>query len=157
MKKFNKILSIVLICLAVALGIYILISFIINKDGTMYWINYFIDVFNKPLPIIGITVGALLLFIWRLVISTNYGKSKISEYDAEIEKIKKEKDNFIESANSKIKELESKNQELANENSELKGIIVDVCALSTNKKIKDFGKALDNYGKETTDTETKAD
>ena len=61
----------------------------------------------------------------------------------EIEQAKKE---FFEKANAKINELEQNNQALRSQLSE-------ACELSTNKKIKDFGKGLLEYGKET-NTET---
>ena len=60
----------------------------------------------------------------------------------EIEQAKKE---FFENANAKINELEQDNQALRSQ-------LSAVCELSTNKKIKDFGKGLE-YGKET-NTET---
>lgn len=144
----KKILTIILICLAVALGLYILVSFIVNKEGTMYWINYFIDLLNKPLPVVGITTSAVLIFIWRLVVATNYGKKKLNEYDEKQAKLEEEYEKFIESADSKINEL-------SKENVVLKGFIVKVCELSANQKIKNYGKELLGYGKETTNIETK--
>ena len=144
----KKILTIILICLAVALGLYILVSFIVNKEGTMYWINYFIDLLNKPLPVVGITTSAVLIFIWRLVVATNYGKKKLNEYDEKQAKLEEEYEKFIESADSKINEL-------SKENVVLKGFIVKVCELSVNQKIKNYGKELLGYGKETTNIETK--
>lgn len=139
--KSKKVISIVLICLLIAFGIYVLASFIINKDGTMYWINYIIDLFNKPLPIVGLTTSAVLLFVWKVVITTNYGKAKLHEYDLKRQELEKEHQEFVNDANSKINELINENQELRNE-------LIKVCALSTNKKINEFGKVLENYGKE---------
>ena len=141
--KTKKIILIVLISLLVAFGIYVLVSFIVNKDGTMYWINYFIDLLNKPLPIVGVTTLALLLFVWKVIITSNYGKAKLLEYDAKRKEIEKEHEKFVLDANSKINELLNKNEQLRNE-------LAQVCALSTNKKINEFGKVLENYGKEET-------
>ena len=147
--KTKKIIGIILICLLVAFGIYVLVSFIVNKDGTMYWINYFVDLLNKPLPIIGVTTLAVLLFIWKVIISSNYGKAKLLEYEKERQELKREHKEFVDDADSKINELLAKNEQLRNE-------LAKVCALSTNKKINEFGKALENYGKEneTTDGDT---
>ena len=77
--KAKKIIGIILICLLVAFGLYVLVSFIVNKDGTMYWINYFIELLNKPLPIVGVTTLAVLIFVWKLVIASNYGKAKLHD------------------------------------------------------------------------------
>lgn len=154
MKKFLKILSIVLICLAVALGIYILVSFIINEDGTMYWINYFVDLLNKPLPIVGVTTAAILIFIWRLFVSTKFGQNAINEikreYQEKYDKLKAEKD-----------ALEQERKENKEEIKEMKECIITLCALIPNKKVNDLGdkfaKGLE-YGnrEETIDIETKA-
>lgn len=141
MKK--KVLLIVLFSLLALFGGYVLVSFIINKDGTMYWIEKVIEWLNKPLPIIGVTTLAILVFVWKLIVSANYGKAKIISYDNKVKEIEKAKQDFELAANEKIKDLE-------NENKELKGFICHVCELSTNKKIKDYGKELLGYGEETT-------
>ena len=155
MKKFYKVLSIILICLAISLGIYILVSFIVNKDGTMYWINYFVDLINKPLPIVGVTTAAILIFIWRLFVSTKFGKNAIDEikreYQEKYDKLKAEKD-----------ALEQERRENKEEIKEMKECIIYLCSLIPNKKVNDLGdkfaKGLE-YGntKETINIETKAD
>lgn len=141
MKK--KVLLIVLFSLLALFGGYVLVSFIVNKDGTMYWIEKVIEWLNKPLPIIGVTTLAVLVFVWKLVISVNYGKAKLISYDTKVKEIEKAKEDFELAANEKIKDLE-------NENKQLKSFICHVCELSTNKKIKDYGKELLGYGEETT-------
>ena len=144
MKTSKKVLLGIGIGLLVAFALYVLISFIANKDGTMYWINQVIDWLNKPLPIIGVTTLALLIFVWKVVITTNYGKAKLLAYDKKVKELEHAKEDFELAANEKIKYLE-------NENNELKGFICHICELSTNKKIKDYGKELLGYGEETTD------
>ena len=154
MKKFLKILSIVLICLAIALGIYILVSFIINKEGTMYWINYFVDLLNKPLPIVGVTTAAILIFVWRLFVSTKFGQNTINEikreYQEKYDQLKAEKD-----------ALEQERKENKEEIEKMKNCIIYLCSLIPNKKVNDLGdkfaKGLE-YGnrEETIDIETKA-
>lgn len=146
MKKASKF---IILGLLIALGLYVLISFIFNKDGTMYWINYFIELLNKPLPIVGITIGALLLFIWKIIITTNYGKAKLHEYDLKKEELEKEHNEFVLNANSKLNEILELNEQI-------RGELAQACALSTNKKINEFGKVLENYGKdkETTNSDT---
>jgi len=143
MKTSKKVLLGIGIGLLVAFALYVLISFIVNKDGTMYWINQVIDWLNKPLPIIGVTTLALLIFVWKVVITTNYGKSKLLAYDNKVKELEHAKEEFELAANEKIKDLE-------NENKELKGFICHVCELSTNQKIKHYGKELEKYGEETT-------
>ena len=147
--KAKKVLGIILISLLVAFCIYVLVSFIVNKDGTMYWVNYFVDLLNKPLPIIGVTTLALLVFGWKVFVASKYGNAKLLEYDAKRKAIEEEHAKFVNDANSKINELLDKNKELREQ-------LAQVCALSTNKKINEFGKVLENYGKEneTTNSDT---
>ena len=114
--KVKKIIGIILICLLVAFGIYVLVSFIVNKDGTMYWTNYFIDLLNKPLPIVGVTTLALLVFGWKVFVASKYGKAKLLEYELKLKEIEqryyekskeleKEHEKFVQCANDKIGEL----------------------------------------------------
>lgn len=144
MKTSKKVLLGIGIGLLVAFALYVLISFIVNKDGTMYWINQVIDWLNKPLPIIGVTTLALLIFVWKVVITTNYGKAKLVAYDNKVKELEHAKEEFELAANEKVKELEQ-------DNDKLRAQLIHVCELSTNKKIKDFGKELEKYGEETTD------
>ena len=148
MKKFFKIFNWVLFGLLLSLGIYTLVSFIVNKDGTMYWINYIIDLLNRPLPIIGITTLAILVFVWKIIIATNYGKAQLLKYEKKQQELEQNYNDFIETCNNVLNELNAQTSNYQEQLSKL-------CALSTNKKIKDFGKELAN-GKET-DSETKTD
>ena len=143
MKTSKKVLLGIGIGLLVTFALYVLISFIVNKDGTMYWINQVIDWLNKPLPIIGVTTLALLIFVWKVVVATNYGKAKLLTYDKKVKELENAKEEFELAANEKIKELEQ-------DNDKLRAQLIHVCELSTNKKIKDFGKELEEYGEETT-------
>ena len=143
MKTFKKVLLAILISLAVAFGIYVLVSFIVNKDGTMYWINKVIEWVNQPLPIVGVTTLAVLVFVWKLIVTTQYGKAKLAAYDNKVAKLEQEYENYKTDA-------ENEKQELKEQNEKLRAQLIHVCELSTNKKIKDFGKELEKYGKETT-------
>lgn len=141
MKK--KIPLIILISLLVLFGGYVLISFIVNKDGTMYWINQVIDWFNKPLPIVGVTALALLVFAWKVVVFIR--ETQPNKELLELREQHKEHEH----------KLEEKNNELEKQNQELLHFLYDICELSTNQKIKNYGKEHLGYGKETIDNEPK--
>ena len=150
--KFDKILNIILISLLVALGISIAVLYAINPTMVKEWFEYVVELVNKPLPIVGVTTLAVLVFVWKLVISTNYGKAKLSLYDRKQKELEQEHENFVSDAQSEL-------QIVKDENALLKGFIIHICELSTNQKIKNYGKELLEYGKakETIDGETKAD
>ena len=145
MKKALKIIGISLLAL---LGIALVVLYIIFPTDTKNALSYFWQMLNTPLPIVGITTVAVLTFVWQFFANSQYGKKRINECNQEIERLKKEKEEFVLGANEKIKEL------LEN-NAELKGYISHICELSTNKKIKDYGKELLGYGEETTNSNTE--
>lgn len=140
----KKVFKCILLGLLVALGLYVLVEFIINKDGTMYWLNYIWDLLNKPLPIVGITSIALFWFIWNVVVFVRKNQPQ-----KELAELKKEHEQYVEDSEKAKKELEE-------ENAKLLSYLYDICELSTNIKIKNYGKELLSYGKKT-DSETKAD
>lgn len=142
MKKASKF---IILGLLIASGLYVLISFIFNKDGTMYWINQFIEWLNKPLPIVGVTALALLVFVWKVVVFI-----RKTQPNKELLEMRKEHEQYKLAS-------EKEKTELKEQNDLLKGYLIDLCELSTNQKIKNYGKGLLGYGKETTDSETKAE
>ena len=151
MKKINnKVFKIILSIVLALLGIGLVVFYVIDPTSAKSLLKKAISVLNQPLPIVGITVGALLIFIWRLIISLNYGKKTLETYNSKLLEIEQAKKEFFEKANAKINELEQDNQELRSQ-------LGAACELSTNKKIKDFGKGLLEYGKETSNSETKAE
>lgn len=143
MKK--KVLLYIILGLVISLGIYVLVSFVFNKDGTMYWINYIWDMLNQPLPIVGISSVALFVFCWNVVkyIRDTKPNQELAELKKEYEKEKQEK--------------EQENKELKEQNSKYMDFIVRICELSTNQKIKNYGKELLGHGEESIDSETKAE
>lgn len=151
MKKINnKVFKIILSIVLALLGIGLVVFYVIDPTSAKSLLKKAISVLNQPLPIVGITVGALLIFIWRLIISLNYGKKTLETYNSKLLEIEQAKKEFFENANAKINELEQDNQALRSQ-------LSAACELSTNKKIKDFGKGLLEYGKETSNSETKAE
>lgn len=148
MKSFKKVLLAICISLLVCLGIAITIFYIIKPDIAKEWFAYIVDFVNKPLPIVGVTTLAVLVFVWKLIITSNYGKARLNAYDNEIKRLKKEHEEYKNTS-------EKEKEELKKENGELKGFICHICKLSTNKKINAYGKELENYGKETIDSETE--
>lgn len=148
MKKLLKVLKIIGICLLAACIGGFVVLYIVNKDLAEQIIAQLVDILNRPLPIIGVTTLAILIFIWKVIITTNYGKKKLAQYDEKVKEIEQAKEDFENNANEKVEELL---ENLEN----IKKQLSHACELSTNKKIKDFGKELE-YGKETIECKTKA-
>ena len=151
MKKALKIIGIILLSL---LFIAAIVLYAIFPTQTKDVLTNIWAILNTPLPIVGVTTVAILLFVWKIVVRTNYGKKAIAdikeEYQAKYDQLKAEKD-VLE------KEREENKEQIEN----MKECIVELCSLIPNKKVNDLGdkfaKGLD-YGntKETTNSETKA-
>lgn len=139
----KKALKYIVLGLLVALGIWCVVSYIINPSGTTWTLNYIWSLLNEPLPIVGITSVALFWFIWNVVvfIRKNQPEKELLAWRKSYEEYKQELDKELELVKEK--------------NEKLQAFLKQLCELSTNQKIKNFGKELE-YGRETIDSETKA-
>jgi len=139
MKKLNKVLGIILAILGVALIVLYVIFPIQFKEC----FEYAYGLLNEPLPIVGVSLFAILFFVWKIV---KYIRD-IKPHE-EIAKMREEHEKYVVSSNKE-------KQELLEQNKELKGYIAHICELSTNQKIKNFGKELLGYGEETINDKPK--
>lgn len=142
MKKLNKVLGIILAILGVALIVLYVIFPIQFKEC----FEYAYGLLNEPLPIVGVSALALGYIALQIVkyIRTTHPSKELNE--------------MRESHNQYVAKSEEEKQALKDQNNELKGYIAHICELSTNQKIKNYGKELLSYGREeTTNSETKAD
>ena len=150
MKKALKIIviSVLACCLVATIVLYAIFPTQTKDVLTNIWATL-----NTPLPIVGVTTVASLVFVWQIIIRTNYGKKALSnikeEYQAKYEQLKSEKE-----------KLEQEREENKEQIEYMKKCIIELCALIPNKKVNDLGdkfvKGLD-YGEKTTNSETKAD
>jgi type VI protein secretion system component VasK len=143
MSKGKKVFCYILLGLALALLGWCFVSYIINPSGTTWTLNYIWSLLNQPLPIVGITSIALFWFVWNIVVFIRKNQPQ-----KELVELKREHNEYKQ-------ESEKEKQELKEQLAKYKGYLVDICKLSTNQKIKNFGKELE-YGRETIDSETKA-
>lgn len=148
MKKFDKVLNWILFGLFATCLVASIVCYLVNPAMTQSFFNYLLDLLNRPLPIIGVTTLAILVFIWKVIIATNYGKAKLAKYDQKQKELEEQYNQFVMDCQKRIDMLEKAT-------GFTKEKLYELCALSTNKKIKEFGKELE-YG-ETINSETKAD
>ena len=139
MKKANKVLAIIL----AILGIAIIVLYVVFPIQFKEYFEYVYGLLNEPLPIVGISalaLGYIALTIVKYVRTTHPSK--------ELREMR-------ESHNKYVEENEKEKQELKNQNAEFKCYIAHICELSTNQKIKNYGKELLGYGEETTNSNTE--
>ena len=139
---------IVYLAIAASLGIGYYVWYLLDTDGAVRFMKYIVEFINRPLPIVGVTIAAVLVFVFKVIVSINYGKKRIGEYEANMNQMKEDYEAFK-------KFIEEEKNKLAKLNDETRNQLAIACQLSTNKKIKDFGKELNH--EEETNSETKAE
>lgn len=135
------------IIILLILGIANVVLYLIFKQQYLDVLKQIYNVLNEPLPIVGITSFAVLLFLWKLIITARYGQGNINKIKDEYEKEKEEQAKIIAEYNEKLKEANEKANEL-NE------FLIKLCSLIRNKKVKQLAEELNN-GKETIDSKTE--
>lgn len=156
----KKALKIIVISLLVALAIFSVVAYILWKEQTTYIFECIIDFINRPLPIIGVSIAIIGLFVFKCFIATRYGKKAINEYKEEnrvlkerIEQIKNDTAYTLENQNLAIKKILDDHQEL-------KEIVVKELELSKNIKVKELAKTLKGeqpYGEEEVDSQEETE
>lgn len=141
MKKFMKVVKIILICLAIALGVAFTVLYIVNPEQAKSILDTIMDYANRPLPIIGGSLGLVGYILLKLFSMTIYGKRNVlaakTEYKEESSKLKYE--------------YETYKKELDDTVSGIKEVIVNICETSPNKKIKAIGSSYAEKNKEVTE------
>lgn len=130
--KLNKVLAIIL----AILGIALIVLYVVFPTQFKECFEYIYGKLNEPLPIVGVSVlalGYIALSIVRYIRSTHPSQ--------ELREMR-------ESHNQYVAKSEEEKQALKDKNAELKGYIAHICELSTNQKIKNYGKELLGYGEE---------
>jgi len=125
-------------------------------DKVSEWLTNF---FNQPVPIIGCSVLALIVFVLTVLSKTSIGKKSLNFLKGQIEEINKQSKEYLEIAEKSkeqtIKEIEAikelyekaikeKDEKVA----ELEQLVIKVSKNLHNKNVKEL---IDNYeNKETT-------
>lgn len=136
MSKKKIVLSIVFSVFAVVN----VVLYLIFKEQYLDTLKYIYSLLNEPLPIVGVTTFAVLIFLWRVIITARYGEGAVNKIKAEYQKQKEE----LKSENEeKQKVIENQDKKI----NFLYNFIIQLCNIIPNKKVKELGKGLD-YGKE---------
>lgn len=143
-KKLKYALIIVGLILTLALATLYIIFPTEFKDTT----NYIWDKANTPLPIIGVSLVVVLVFVWKCFVASKFGKKALNDLKKENDNLRLDNSNFKEDTNNRISELENKIKQKDE-------LIAQLCELSTNQKIKHFGKELLGHGEQTINNQPK--
>ena len=133
MSKKKIVLSIVFSVFAVAN----VVLYLIFKQQYLDTLKYIYGLMNEPLPIVGVTSVAVLIFLWRVIITARYGKGAVSKIELEYQK---EKEELKAEFDEKAKLIEEQNKNIK----ELQNYIIQLCNIIPNKKVKELGKGLND-------------
>ena len=156
----KKALKIIVISSLVALAIFSVVAYILWKEQTTYIFECIIDFINRPLPIIGVSIAIIGLFVFKCFVATRYGKKAINEYKEEnrvlkgqIDQIKTDTSYTLQAQNLAIKEVLDNNEEI-------KQVLIKSLELSKNIKVKELAKTLKGeqpYGEEEVDSQEETE
>lgn len=138
MKKVLNIISIVAVFLCAG---GLITSYIIQPDNTLQFLESVKSWINQPLPIVGVTTTALLIFGWNVFQASKYGKNTTLTYE---QKFKEALNNHNEKMALIEQLLNNQDKKINLSETSLKSAIITICNLSTNQKLKNFGKELEN-------------
>lgn len=97
---------------------------------------------NQPLPIVGISLVAILVFLWRVFVSTGYGKKTIKKLTSLSEETKANSEKALSDAKAENEELKKELAEMQEQLALATDVLSKVCASSRNKAVKEAGESL---------------
>ena len=139
MKKALKITFSVVLVLC---GIAYVLCYIFLKEQTKEFTQNVIDLLNKPLPIIGVSTGVVLFFIYKCFVSTKYGKKRINEFKEENDNLRHEIAEYKQIIDLALNNCENSVKELKNDIQETKEYVIEGFELNKNIKIKEIAKKM---------------
>ena len=150
----NKKLRIALWISFAVLGIAYLVLYILFKEQVTFYTECVIDFINRPLPIVGVSLVVILLFVWKIVITSKVGKKKIAEYQEGLNLVKREFEEYKAHINEKMALIEEQANLIKDKADKAKEMINGICELTHNVKIKQL-KGLIYEEESDSDTEEK--
>ena len=73
-------------------------------EQVVNWLDMF---FNKPLPIVGVSLAVILIFVWRLFVKSSYGKKKYNEIKNGLMEVRNLFTNISNDMTDKVKDFKS--------------------------------------------------
>lgn len=152
-KKTKKILTIILLSvLAACVAAWVVLYCIWKEQTVKITLDVWDYICNKPLPVIGISILALSLIVFKVLNVTAIKNRKIAALFDKCEALK----NAQAEADNKLAEYkEQTNQVLEEKEAEIAALeeyIKKLCSLIPNKKVKQLGGSVNVKAKETKET-----
>lgn len=94
------------------------------------------------MPIVGISLVAIIVFLWRVFVSTGYGKKTIAKLTALSEETKANSEKALEDAKRENAELKKELADMQEQLALATNVLSKVCETSRNKAVKEAGESL---------------
>lgn len=115
------------------------------------WIKQAWEWCNQPLPIVGISLVTIIIFLWRVLVSTNYGKKTVAKLQTIADDTKTATDKTLEEMKAENENYRKQIEDMQAQIELAKGVLSQVCTSSRNKQVKELADML----KETTEDESE--
>ena len=146
----NKKLKIALAIIFAVLGLAYLVLYILFKEQVTFYTECVIDFINKPLPIVGVSLLVIMIFLWKVLVTSKFGQKKINELKEAIDKEKSEKEELKEYVDNLLKVMDEKVDMVKDQVIKTQEITYKICDLSHNIKIRGLTheEAIDSNAEE---------
>lgn len=155
MKKFIRVLEIILLVFAIVCGVLLLIGYLVDKEYTISVLNSIKDFANQPLPIVGVSIITFGVFAYEIFVKTNFGAKAISQVK---EHAKNEMDR-LEEKETELHRLEDEVEKHLKEQDvsidELKGYVIELCGYNRNIKAQELANKIGGANNEEIDRNTE--
>lgn len=156
----KKALKIIVISLFVALAIFSVVAYILWKEQTTYIFECIIDFINRPLPIIGVSIAIIGLFVFKCFVATRYGKKAINEYKEENRVLKEQLKETEKKCFDLCEQQDYAIKSICDDYEKLEEVVLKSLELSKNIKVKELAKTLKGeqpYGEEEVDSQEETE
>lgn len=142
MKKFIRVLEIILLVLAIGCGIVLVIGYLHDKDYTISVLESIKDFINQPLPIVGVSILTLGIFGYEIFAKTSFGVRAInqikSESETQIARLESKESDLVKLEEEIDKHLKEQDIDI----DELKAYLIELCGYSRNIKAQELANKI---------------
>lgn len=106
------------------------------------WIRKAWEWCNQPLPIVGISLITIIIFLWRVLVSTNYGKKAVAKLQSIADDTRNATDKTLAEMKAENEAYRAQLESLEEQVEIARGALETVCANSRNKQVKELADML---------------
>lgn len=121
------------------------------------WIQKAWEWMNQPLPIVGFSLIAVIIFLWRFLTTTSVGKKALKKMNEAFEQTKADTGKALEEYRAENEALKKQLEESQEDMQSLRSALEIVCANSRNKNVKNALKEAEKPKEEPVEEEEAID